>query len=499
MAIVTVSIQAVTDLFATQQDLDSAAASSSNPAFLAFQGPDQALDTLGGQVAFQIGAPVLVFMGLMALLMTGRMTRGEEEAGRLELVRALPVGRNAPLLAATIVTAAMSLLIGLAISVAAIAFDLPTAGSINFGMGYASVGLVFTAVTLVAAQITENHRLAYGISGVVLGVSFVLRAIGDASTGVSWMAWLSPIGWAQRAQPWAGEIWWPFVLAVVVTGLLIGVAIELQGIRDLGAGLVPPRPGPRTARESLRSPLALMTRLGRGSLAGWTVGAAFLALVYGGLTGAIEDFIDDYPEISDMLVQAGGDLTASYVATSARIVALVGSGFVIQSTLRLRGEETDQRTEPVLAAAVPRTTYWGAAVVFAFAGSVVLALVAGLVLGASAAAAVSDPELVLDGVVAMLGYLPAMLVLIGLAALLVGLAPKLAAATWAMIVVGFVLTMFGDLLELPDWVMRLSPFESLPQVPAESFSVTQSIAVSAVGLALLAVGLVGYRRRDIPT
>lgn len=498
VAIVTVSIQAVTDLFATQQDLDNAAVSSSNPAFLAFQGPDQALDTLGGQVAFQIGAPVLVMMGLMALLMTGRTTRTEEEAGRLELVRSLPVGRNAPLLAATIVTGTMSILIGAAISVAAIAFDLPVAGSINFGAGYAAVGLVFTGVTLVTAQVTENHRLTYGLAGVVLGLSFVLRAIGDAGTGLSWVAWLSPLGWAQHAQPYADEIWWPFALAAAATGLLVLLAIELQSIRDLGAGLVPPRPGPRSARASLRTPLALTIRLGRGSLVGWTVGTAFLALVYGALTGVIEDFISDYPEISDMLVQTGGDLAASYVATSARVVALVGSGFAIQSTLRLRSEETEQRTEPVLAAAVPRPTYWAASVGFAFVGSVVMALTVGVVLGASAAVAVSDSGLVWDGTAAMLGYLPAMLVLIGIGALLIGLVPKAAPATWAMLVIGFVLTMFGALLELPEWVMRISPFENLPLVPVESFSSTATIGVTGIGIAFLAIGLLGYRRRDIP-
>jgi ABC-2 type transport system permease protein len=499
VVIVTISIQAVTDLFTTQQDLVNAAASSSNPAFLAFQGPDQALDTLGGQVAFQIGAPVLVMMGLMALLVTGRMTRGEEEAGRLELVRSLPVGRNAPLLAATIVTGTMSIVIGAAISVAAIAFDLPVAGSVNFGMGYAAVGLVFTGITLVTAQVTENHRLTYGLAGVVLGVSFVLRAIGDASTGVSWMAWLSPIGWAQRAQPYADEIWWPFALAVVVAGLLVSLAIELQSIRDLGAGLVPPRPGPRTARDSLRTPLALMVRLGRGSLVGWTAGTAFLALVYGGLTGAIEDFIDDYPEISDMLVQSGGDLSASYVATSARVVALIGSGLVIQSTLRLRTEESEQRTEPVLGTPVSRPAYWTAAILFAIVGSAVLAITVGLVLGASAAVAVSDHALVWDGTLAMLGYLPAMLVLIGIGAFLVGLAPRAASVTWAMLVIGFVITMFGMLLELPDWAMRLSPFENLPLAPVEPFSIVETAIVTLVGLALLAAGLAGYRRRDIPT
>ena len=72
-------------------------AARDNPAALAFNGPDQALDTIGGQVAFQVGAFGLVMVGLMSVLLVGRLTRGEEDSGRLELVRAMPVGRHAPL------------------------------------------------------------------------------------------------------------------------------------------------------------------------------------------------------------------------------------------------------------------------------------------------------------------------------------------------------------------------------------------------------------------
>ena len=35
-------------------------------------------------------------VGLMSLLMTGRLTRGEEEAGRLELIRSFPSGPAPP-------------------------------------------------------------------------------------------------------------------------------------------------------------------------------------------------------------------------------------------------------------------------------------------------------------------------------------------------------------------------------------------------------------------
>ena len=106
VATVVVSAASTIGLYPTQADLDEAAAASrDNPAALAFSGPDVALDTIGGQVAFQVGAFGLTLAGLMSLLMVSRLTRGEEDSGRLELVRAMPVGRHAPIAAAVWVVA----------------------------------------------------------------------------------------------------------------------------------------------------------------------------------------------------------------------------------------------------------------------------------------------------------------------------------------------------------------------------------------------------------
>ena len=91
--LVAVTVASVKGLYPTQADLDKAArASEDNAAAIVFNGPPQGLDTVGGQVAFQIGTFGLIVIGLMSLFMVGRLTRGEEEAGRLELVRSLPVG-----------------------------------------------------------------------------------------------------------------------------------------------------------------------------------------------------------------------------------------------------------------------------------------------------------------------------------------------------------------------------------------------------------------------
>src|SRR3954469_21183899 len=74
------------------------------PATLALYGRIYA-DSVGGLVGWRLGGIALALAGLMGLLLGGRHTRGDEEAGRAELIGAGVVGRHAPLAAALLVAA----------------------------------------------------------------------------------------------------------------------------------------------------------------------------------------------------------------------------------------------------------------------------------------------------------------------------------------------------------------------------------------------------------
>jgi ABC-2 type transport system permease protein len=77
------------------------------------------------------------------------------------------------------------------------------------------------------------------------------------------------------------------------------------------------------------------------------------------------------------------------------------------------------------------------------------------------------------------------------------LTPRLGVIPW--LVVGWSLFMLwlGGLLNLPKAVMDATPFAALPQLPVETFTWGPVLAVSAIALVLIALGLVGFRRRDI--
>jgi ABC-2 type transport system permease protein len=493
-ALTTVGIEG---LFPTQVALDqTAAATEHNAAMIAFNGADQGLDTVGGQVAFQFGAGGMVLVALMSIFMLGRLTRGEEEAGRLEVVRSLPVGIHANTLAAALTVATMNVVVGGLTAAVLIAQGLPAAGSVAFGVSFILVGLVFGGIALLVAQVTESTRVVYGTAGAVLGAAYVLRAIGDIGDGT--VSWLSPIGVAQKARPFADERWWPLLLLAAVTVLLVVGATALAVRRDLGAGLVAARPGPPAAAPWLGHPLSLALRLQRGSLLGWGTGVLVIGIAYGWIGPTVDAFIGQNKALAQLLAGAGGgSLTDSYFAASFRLMALLATGFAIQSALRVRGEESSMRADLVLATPVSRWRFAASHLAVAFAGSVVLLAIAGLAAGVTYGIAGGGMPNVPRLVGAALVYAPAMWIMVGLAIALDGLVPRWVGLSWAILVACVVEGLLGAVLGLPRWLSNLSPFEHVPQLPAASLTLLPLVAMSAVAAGLTLVGLIGLRRRDI--
>ena len=104
-------------------------------------------------------------------------------------------------------------------------------------------------------------------------------------------------------QPYGANRTWLLLVGVLAYAVLVLVAFALLERRDLGAGVLPSRPGP--ARGSLRTVGGLTRRLARGTLIGWTVGFVVLGAVVGSLGGSVQSFVDS-PEIADMLRKLGG-------------------------------------------------------------------------------------------------------------------------------------------------------------------------------------------------
>ena len=486
--------------FPSQESMESYGASvSGSPAIIAMTGPPIAVDTLPGIVMNNVALTALLAVALVAMLTAVRHTRGEEEEGRSEVLRATVVGRHAGSAAALLLVTALSVVLGLGCGLAVLGSQVPASASWVFGASVTALGMVFGAVALVAAQVFTHTRAASGTSLAVLGVAFVIRAVGDVQQ--SWLVWLSPIGWSQATHPLGtDERWWPLLVSLLAVGVLAGVAVALANRRDVGAGLVPDRGGSATASTLLSGPVGLAFRLQRGTLIGWAVGMFLFAASMGSLSREIDDMARDNPSLVKYLEAAGSaSLTDSYFSTTLLLMAVLASGFAVSSTLRLRGEESAGRLEPLLATGLSRTRWLLGSLAVTVVGVVLLLVASGLGMGLAYGLVVSDASQPLRLAGLALVYAPAAVSLAALATLLVGWAPRAVGLAWLALAVCFVLGWLGGLLDPPRWVQELSPFWHAPAVPVDPVTWSAPVVTLLVAVLVAGAGLAGFRRRDLLT
>ena len=486
-------------LFTTDADrVQYATVSADNAGFVALYGLLRG-DSFAVLTNWRAGF-VPVMIGLAALLTVIRHTRTDEEAGRAELIGSTVVGRHAQLAAAVLTTVAASTLLGLiTFAVMAGQAGSSVSGSLAFGAEFAASGWLFAGIAAITAQLTSSARTARSIAIVALGASYALRVGGDISAlgngSLSWLSWISPLGWVTHIFPYGPLNWWPVVLSVLFTAVAVAVGVDLRGRRDLGDGLFPARLGRASAAHWLRTPLALAWRLHRGLLLGWTLGLALLGLIFGGVGGSVLDIAQNNKGLSDIFARLGGStqLVDSYFAGTAGIVGLIASCYAVQATLRLRDEETTGHAEAVLATSVSRYAWAGSHLLFSLLGPALALFAEGLVAGlVYTKGHLGD---ILGGTIIQL---PAVWVLAGLAVLLFGLLPRWSMLAWAAPAACLLILLVGETLQLDQWLLDISPFTHIPHVPGGAVALTPLITLTAVAVVLGGLGIGGLRRRNIP-
>jgi len=483
--------------FPTQASIDAYAASvASSPAVVAMSGPPIALDTLPGIVLNKIELVTVVGVCLMAALTVVRHSRAEEEAGRTELLRAGVVGRHAGGCAALLVASGASVLLGVLVALGLSGASVPGRSALLYGAGTAGLGVVTAAATLCLAQLFVHARAATGAALALVGLAFVLRAAGDVRG--DGLVWLSPVGWSQATHVLGAERWWPLGICVGAAIALAWLAFRLSGFRDVGAGLVAPRPGDAVGGRLMSSAFGLAVRQQRGTVVAWAVGVLALALAEGSLADVVRSMAHDNPALEKYLNATGqGSLVDAYLSTILLVLGLLATAFALSATARLRSEETSGRLEALLATGLTRSRWLGSGLAVVGLGAMLVLLLGGLGLGLSFAATTGDWSTALRLPVQVLVYGPAVAALVALAVLMLGWRPDAGGVTWAALGLCFVLGWLGSLLGLPAWVLKVSPFGAAPLLPLQAFTWTGPVLTVMVAVLLGGVGWLGLLHRDI--
>ncbi|HEX6148558.1 ABC transporter permease [Nocardioides sp.] len=464
--------------------------------------------SVGGYTLHRDALTLAVLAAMMSVLAVIRHTRQAEELGRQEMLAAGVVGRYASLSAAVVVALATNVVLALMLGLAMAVSGQVVAGSLAGGASIALVGVVFTGVAAVTSQLACTTRGATGLAGAGLGVSFMFAALGNMMGAVdsaalrvtsAWPSWLSPIGWGQQMRPFADNSWWPLALAVIVAASLCGLSVVLIDRRDVGRGMWPERRGAAHASLPLRSPIGLVWRLQRGAMLGWAIGMLGFGLIFGALSDRIEGLEG---AATDWYSAFGGDvdLLGAYWASMMQVAGMAVAVYGVTLMLRLRHDETQGTLESVLGTAVSRLRWLGAYAVNGLVGATLLMLVFGVAMAITAGQVLGGTgSLVRDIVGAALIQLPAIGVLGAAVVTVVMVLPRWSVGlSWLLVVFCvFVGPMFGPSLELPSWLLDLSPFTHVPNSPAVAITSGPLLGLGVTCVLLGAAGTLMLRQRNL--
>jgi ABC-2 type transport system permease protein len=481
------------------------AAVMANPVIMLFRGlPSGASE--GQFMSFEILPWLTMLAALMSTFLAVRHSRGDEEAGRAEVVASTPAARSLPTIATLIHGVGANVVLGLLVALALIGAKQEASGSWLTGAVTATTGIAFLGIGLMAAQLMRTSRGANSLTIWILVGTFILNGIGNAAgtpsndlTRItsSWIVWLSPFGWAEQARPYDTNLWGPALLGLVF-GIALGIlATALQSVRDLGEGFIPARLGREHARPGLASSQALVWRLSYGSIIGWAIGGALTGLLATTLSSVLNQVSAGNSAVTDILQKLGGGSTLDNVVITVffTMLGILGACAAVQTISRARQEEAHGTAELILSTTVGRVKWLSGYLIVAVSSIVIVAATAMVTGYLGAASNNATSEMYRNITVTGLSEMVAAAVFAVVTALIFVVIPRgTIALGWSLLLLATLFGMFGPLFGLPEWTTHVSPFGVTPVLKGDTIDVRGLwwlVGIVAVGW----VGSLGLMRR----
>lgn len=456
--------------------------------------------TIGQLAQWEIGSYLVVCTGLMAVLLTCRTLRADEDEGLVELLRGAGAGRRVPFLAPVgVVTGIVALHatgIGLLMTIlTGRVEELTVSGAWALAGTVAVVGWAFTGVSAMASQLAHDAASARGLSLSALGAALALRVVAD-ETDASWLRWLSPVAWRDLIEPYTRDRWAVLAVCAVASLALVAAARAIHARREYLDGYLPDRSASRR-RWRVRGHADLLAHLDRRPLAAWAVAATCVSALFGAMSGSITDLLRPGSPTAQMVDRmAGGSPVVQFMGRLTVFTVLLVVVAAVGRAGSPAGDERHGLVEAEVAAGVSRTRLFVVRACATLIEAVALLLVSGGVLAATTAGQITEDHAVARAFVYTVSQLPGVFAAIGLALALVGLAPRRVALVWAVVAWSVFTQFFGGLVELPDRAQDLSVIGHYLDVVGPIDWKPLAIQ-AAVGLVGATVGLLAYRRRDL--
>ena len=476
-----------------------------NAGFEAVFGPIRRMDTVAGYTAYKVGITLIILAAIWGLVIATRVLRGEEDAGRWELLLSGHTTRGAAAVQAAIGLGAGVVALWVPMAVFAVAggssakVGIGVGASLVFVSAIAAAAAMFMAIGMLVSELSATRHDANLLGAGVLAASYLIRMVADSDASLAWLRWASPLGWIEEIRVLTGSRLVGFVPMVALVGSALVAAVLIAMRRDLGASAFGSRDTPRARTLLLGGEAGLTLRLTRPVIVGWIAAIAATGLVFGLVAQAAGSALKGSPGLEKAIERLGG--TGAGAASYLGFVFVVAAGLVAIAVAgqiaAVRNEEADGHLDNLLVRPVARWRWLGVrlgvGVGLVLAASVIVGLAA-WVGATSQHAGIGLGELLQAG----LNVAPPAVFVLGIGALAYGLWPRGAiGVAYGLVVWSFLVEIFSSIFSSGQWLRDTSPLLHITPAPAASPDWTA--AAWLVGLGLLAAlgGVLAFGRRDL--
>jgi ABC-2 type transport system permease protein len=504
-ASVAASAVSYTRIYKTQAERQQlATAFGSNHATVALFGPAPQLQTVAGFTVLKTSMTLMILGAVWGLLTSTRLLRGEEDAGRWELLlsgQTTRQGATAQALAGLAGGLATLWVLTAAITVAAGRYskvDIAPGPGLFLAVALVSTAVMFTAAGALTSQLAATRRQAAAYAGWFLGACYALRMVADAGVGLHGLIWASPLGWVEQLSPLTAPR--PLALLPIVgfTAAAGLAAVHLAARRDVGAGTLADRSHARAHTRLLSGQLGLTVRLARPTAVAWICALGATGLVLGLVARSAGATISGSSvKLVFSRLGAPGTGAQAFLGVSFVIVAVLVAFVAAGQLTAARREEAEGQLDNLLVRPLARLS-WLAGRVGVTAGVLVAgAVVAGFAtwLGtASQSAHVGLGTLVEAG----LNVVPPALFLVGVGVLALGVLPRATSyVVYSVLGWSLLVELVGGILTTSHWLADTSLFHQMAAAPAVSPDWVTGGAMIGIGAACAALGGIAFQRRDL--
>jgi ABC-2 type transport system permease protein len=450
---------------------------------------------------------IMVIIGsIWALLLATKFFRGEEDSGRWELALA---GQTTPR------GAAFNNLIGLGSSflvffvvIAALFSAIGRTKGLDFTLSSAvflavatSLGItMFLLVGALTSELMPTRSRAAFVATIVLGLSFVLRIIGDI-TSFHWVLNISPLGWVENLKPLSGSdsIWLiPIILSCLILGSL---TIYFAGRRDLGASFFADKDSSAPKLRLLNSVFSFSARLSRGTNMSWLVALAAVSVLYGLMTKSAAQAFSQSEGAKHLLSKLVHEGQLSTVLTFLSLVLLIQMTvimvYVANAIATLRREEADGLLENFLVRPYGRLRWLFGRIEQICLMVVMLGIITfiGLWVGTASQHTAISAQPLID---ACLNALAPAVVTLGVGVLAYGFIPRLTSFfAYAVIGWSFLISLLSSGVHISHWILDTSVLNQIVLAPALNPNWAIDGILLLLGVILCVLGALRFNRRDL--